>query len=229
MAKRDTYGYRAGLERKKAQRRIQWHKRILAKENISKQMREKHESKIRDLKAAQEATRTRTREGRAIPDRKDKAKMDENLRKLESMNKRSVMYSRASERANKVAQIEINKASVGDESSRFTQEEIQIFYRATQPAWQREGVLVSERNEAILEYYGRSDLGKLVEEVSELNKIALRVSKIMPEEELTEEQAERYANEPDVTDEKPSPPTYQQAVSDYLDRLRSYVISPERQ
>ena len=192
-------------------------------------MREKHESSIRDLKAAQEATRTRTREGRVIPDRKDKAKMDENLRKLESMNRRSVMYSRASERATKVAQIEINKASVGDKSSRFTKEEIQIFYRATQPAWQREGVLVSERNEAILEYYGRSDLGKLVQEVSELNKIALRVSEIMPEEEMTEEQAERYANEPDVLEEKPSPPTYQQAVSDYLDRLRSYVISPERQ
>ena len=75
MAKKGTYGYRAGLERKNAQRRIEWNERILSRQNLPTRTRERHESEIRDLKAAQEATRQRTKSGKVISGRSDAEKI----------------------------------------------------------------------------------------------------------------------------------------------------------
>ena len=227
MAKKGSYGYRAGLERKKAQRRIEWHERILSRQNLPTRTRERHESEIRDLKAAQEATRQRTKSGKVISGRSDAEKMDANLKKLESMNKRATMYSKASERSMKAATLELNKASVGDKSSRFSKQEAQVFYRATQPAWQRAGVSITERNEEILAYYGRTNLAEFVEEVIEANKIAIRAAEVMPEEELSEESKERYDNEADVQD-KPDY-HYGKALDKIMEQMRDYIFEPERQ
>ena len=55
------------------------------------------------------------------------------------------------------------KRTVGEEISGLTKAQVQIFYRATQKAWQN--VPVEQRNEAILKYYHQRDLEKLFNDV----------------------------------------------------------------
>ena len=153
--------------------------------------------------------------------------MDENLRTLERMNARSTMYSKSSERSFRAATVEINKASAGDESSRFTKRQVQIFYKATQPAWQNEDISLQDRNMAIMEYYGRDNLAEFVEEITELNIISLKAGEVQPEEEMTEEQEERYRNEPDVEHDLRSPSVSEQTEK-ILEQMADYIVSPER-
>jgi truncated hemoglobin YjbI len=56
-----------------------------------------------------------------------------------------------------------SKRTVGEEISGLTKAQVQIFYRATQKAWQN--VPVEQRNEAILKYYHQRDLEKLFNDV----------------------------------------------------------------
>ena len=101
-------------------------------------------------------------------------------------------------------QMQLNAASVNAESM-YTKAEVQVFYRATQKAWQREGVSIKERNMAILEYYGYENLAELVSDVLAINKEALDKTKRTPQDEgLTPEQKEAL-EKGDVQEAQQSP------------------------
>lgn len=100
-------------------------------------------------------------------------------------------------------QAQLNAASVNAESM-YTKEEVRIFYRATQKAWQREGVSLKDRNVAILEYYGYENLSELVSDILALNRHALEKAKLTPQEDLTPEQKDA-ADQNDVREAQQSP------------------------
>lgn len=100
-------------------------------------------------------------------------------------------------------QAQLNAASVNAESM-YTKEEVRVFYRATQKAWQREGVSLKDRNVAILEYYGYENLSELVSDILALNRHALEKAKLTPQEDLTPEQKEAL-EQGDVKEAQQSP------------------------
>lgn len=72
-------------------------------------------------------------------------------------------------RANFITQQELNTAEsyhfIGPVQGEFTREEVRIFYRATQEAWENLPAS-ADRNRAILDYYGETDLRSFVEKVT---------------------------------------------------------------
>ena len=70
-----------------------------------------------------------------------------------------------------------SKRTVGEEISGLTKAQVQIFYRATQKAWQN--VPVEQRNEAILKYYHQRDLEKLFNDVLQRNEDVEKANEIL--------------------------------------------------
>lgn len=213
MAKRDTYGYRAERERAKAETRIRGIEGVLRNENLTAPGRERFERKISELREAQFATRQRTREGRIIEGR-TRLTLSAALEKLKGLNRMLDQFIGSARRANKITQSEINAASEGLESSQYTEAEVKVFYRATQKAWNRPDVDISQRNEAILEYYGYSRLSVIMDEVLQQNIAALRAAKLNPFKGMTQEQQEEYetALQSQGSDTEKGSPTYMAAV-----------------
>lgn len=89
-------------------------------------------------------------------------------------------------------------AATADAPSVYTKAETKIFYKATQKAWQRPGVSVKERNQAILEYYGYENLSELVSDILTMNSKAVEASQLFYSEELTPEQREAADEEQDI-------------------------------
>lgn len=226
LAKRDTYGYRAGLEREKAQRRIAAYQKVTRNENLPERVREQARTSIKELRSAINATRQRTKSGRTIKSR-TKEGLDTSLEVLRELNSRGNFYIGRSGQSNAVTQSEINKASVGLESQ-YTRAQVKIFYRATQKAWQKPGIGEHNRNEAILSYYGRTNLAAFVEEVLAQNQVALRAQNALPES-LTEEQRAFYEKEQQVdnADAEKGSPTYMANVITFEAAAR-LINEPER-
>lgn len=92
---------------------------------------------------------------------------------------------------------QLNAATVGAAST-YTKAEAKIFYRATQRAWDREGVKITERNQAILAYYGYENLADLVADVLALNQKAVDKAQEMYTKRKQTEEQDDYADENDV-------------------------------
>lgn len=229
MAKRDTYGYRAERARAMAKTRIAGIKKILAAENLPKKTRAFFENTVRDLRAAQAATRTRTKSGKVIKGR-TKEGLDASLESLKSQIESTTVYTGDRRRAFKFTQNQIKLASVDNPSSMYTKAEVKIFYRATQKAWQREGVPITARNEAILEYYGRPNLAAFIQEVLDVNQSAVKASELNPYNHMTEEQREEYekAQRADTADGEKGSPAYMAGVIT-AEEFADYIVEPERQ
>lgn len=163
---------RARNARDKAQRRIADLKAQLnytTNENIKSRIR-------KDIKRIQRAvsnTRTySTKTGKRMHTSKQVAR---GIEKLSSLLEEFPL--KVPRQKNKLFEVRMNMASnqhiqgpsqnpkrtVGEEISGLTKAQVQIFYRATQKAWQK--VPVEQRNEAILKYYHQRDLEKLFNDV----------------------------------------------------------------
>lgn len=227
MAKRDTYGYRAELIRRKIKTRIKGISTILENKNLPKRLRDSYEATVLDLRMAQAGTRTRTKSGKKIVGR-TKEKLETSLKVAEKLAADTEVYTGNRRRGFLFTQNQLNAASAGADSV-FTKAEVKIFYRATQKAWEGKSSKIN-RNQAILEYYGRSNLESLVEEVLEINKLAVKAASLDPTKFMTDEQREEYekAQQADTTDGEKGSPTYMAAVVT-LEEFQNLVEEPERQ
>lgn len=190
--------------RRQLERRIARTERIKEQYSEGSALRTSYEKKIERLQEAKNNTYTisRTDEGKRV------VKSDREITKgLQEASKELVRSRYLTERGLRnmaSTQMQLNAASV-ENVSEFTQAEVKIFFKATQRAWQREGVSVKDRIPAILEYYGYENLSELVSDILTLNQEAVRNSEIFYEEELTKEQKESLANEQDVKEAQQSP------------------------
>lgn len=192
--KKDTYAYRAQLERAKAQRRIKSLERFASNENISKSTRERAEKGIKQLRASIEATKARVKTDSGYVQR-TKEELDAGLEQLREGNFAGEIYVGRYGESNFVTETEINKASAGLESE-FTSREKSIFYSATKDAWAHAGLSVHARNAAILRYYGFKNLKEAITTILQMNQEQNAAGNNNPEDDMTEEQREAYDREP---------------------------------
>lgn len=98
---------------------------------------------------------------------RDVQEVSANIENMTRVNNQYSSVVQSNRKSNLATQIEINKASVG-ESAEYTEDQVHIFYRATQKAW--ENVPIERRNQAILDYYGYDNLAEAFEEVTSNQK-----------------------------------------------------------
>lgn len=189
--------------RRQIDRRIARTEKILsnAKGTVLEQSYKKKIARLEEAKKATYAT-SRTDEGKRV------IKSDQEItRGLQAASKelsRSRYLTERGARNMTSTQMQLNAASVGA-ASQYTQAEAKIFFKATQKAWQREGVSIKERVPAIMEYYGYENLSELVSDILTLNQEAVRRSELTYKEELTPEQEEALAGEQDEREAQQSP------------------------
>lgn len=96
---------------------------------------------------------------------------------LQRLNQAASLGRGSQARQNFITQQELNTAEsyhfIGPVQGEFTREEVRIFYRATQEAWENLPAS-ADRNRAILDYYGETDLRSFVAKVTRgMNKEAV--------------------------------------------------------
>lgn len=147
-------------ERRKAQRRINSIQKSLNKTK-SEGARKLLERRITNLQNAIDATRTYSKEtGKRI--QRTKLESEHAMNYLRSVNKASDSYVRSNKIQNKATEIEIRRAGHG---GMYTKREVQLFYKETMSAWNRDDVPTNKRNEAILEAYGERNLADLFDKI----------------------------------------------------------------
>jgi hypothetical protein len=211
MAKKKTFADVARTVRRQADTKIKQLERI--KDNAKNEyVREGAERRIERIRQFASGTYYKDSSGKTIEGRSDEYRR----RSLQALARElsSTRYASARGQRNlKSTQVQLNLASAGQESSMYTEAEAKIFYRATQRAWQREGIKPSERNKAILEYYGYENLSDLVSDVLTMNWKAVEASKKRVNyEDETEEQREAR-DENDVREAQSSPTYLTEVVS----------------
>ena len=159
-------------------------------------LKKSYERKISRLEEAKKMTYITTRND----DGKRVTRSETDIRQGMQTAARELSQSRyLSERGRRslaATETQLNAAS-SDRTSVYTKADIKIFDRATQKAWDREGVSIQERNQAILAYYGYENLADLVADVLALNQKAVDKANQMYAKRQTEEQDE-FADENDV-------------------------------
>lgn len=197
--------------RRMADRRIKRLERIIATTGDD-YVRKGAEKRINELRSAAERTYINDRSGKRIADRTDAQRRDA-LKEL-SQNLRETQYiaSERQMRSNEVTISELNKALAGAPSV-YTEAEAKIVLRATQRAWQREGVKLQRRFYEAMSYYGKDNMAAFVSEILTSNTEAIRRAAQTPDMEMTPEQREAAEGEADEKESQQSP--------DYL----GYVIA----
>lgn len=153
-------------ERRKAQRRINSMQKSLNKTK-SEGARKLLERRISNLQNAIDATRTYSKEtGKKI--QRTKLEAEHAMSYLRSLNKISESYVQSNARQNKATEIEIRRAGHG---GMYTKREVQLFYKETMSAWNRDDVPTNKRNEAILESYGERNLADLFDKIVNSGKV----------------------------------------------------------
>ncbi len=227
MAYRKTVGYRAELERKKTATRIRALENILANEKLERNSRKKFENMVDEMRAVSDETRT-YKDGKRIVGRSQED-IEAALSRLTELNESATVYTGDRRRGFLFTQNQLNMASVDAEGSVYTKAEAKIFYRATQKAWQREGIGEHERNEAILQYYGRTNLAAFVEEVLNMNKLANDAAKVLDERRKhdSDDEDTEEAQRNDTSDGEKGSPTYMTLVIT-MEEYDTYIKPPTR-
>ena len=184
-------------EARKAQRRIKALKQQLdIAQSPSAQQRLK--SQIDLYNSAIEATRTYSaKTGKKI---RNKSEIQQNIEYLSRLNEQNAQLVSGSAkarqlRANKATEKMINMASSRktEEAAPYTRTQVQIFYRATQEAWQNSPL--ENRNQAILNYYGMTSLQEVFEQVTgdQRNKDVQRANEIVNNPQDYSEEDRKWA------------------------------------
>lgn len=196
MANSKQYQHRRN-EVRKAQRRIKAIKKLLeASQSTAAQQRLK--SQIDTYNSAIEATRTySSKTGKKI---RTQAEVSQNIDALSRINEQNSQLVNVSAkarqlRANKATQKMISMASSSktENASPYTKTQVQIFYRATQKAWQN--APLEGRNQAILDYYGMTSLQEVFEQVTgnQRNKDVQRATEIVNNPQDFSEEDRKWA------------------------------------
>ena len=210
MAVKKTFSYIARNVRRAADRAITNLER-LARTTKNEYAAQGARQKIETIKDLKKRTYINDAEGKRIVGRSNEERT-EALQALAAQTVSSKFASARGRRNLESTQRQLNLASV-DLPSVYTKAEVKIFYRATQNAWQREGVDFHYRNEAILEYYGYESLSEAVSDVLAMNQKALESSKKTYEEPLTKEQRESADEETDIREAKQYPQYLREVIS----------------
>lgn len=142
-------------ERRKAQRRIKAIDRQLEKTE-SLEARKTLEARKANLEAGIEASRMYSKEtGKKI---RSDIEVERGVKYLEAQTRKATTYVQSHKQQNKATAIEINRAGSG---GMYTKREVQLFFKETQWAWNREDVKPKDRLNAIMEAYGENDLAAL--------------------------------------------------------------------
>ena len=158
------------------------------------------EQRIERLEKAKAKTYVKTSEGETrVPQLRERA-----FSALQNELDSTRYASKQGVKSFKLTQQQMRLASVGDESSIYTEAESHIFYRATQRAWQKEGIPRDQRDEAILDYYGFESLSEAISTVLAANWRAVEKSKQSRKKKQSQEQ-EDMADEIDVKEAQESP------------------------
>ena len=184
-------------EVRKAQRRISaLQQQLTIAQSPAAQQR--LQSQIDRYNSEIEATRTYSSEtGKKI---RTKAEVQQNIESLSRMNEQNANLVGGSAkarqlRANKATEKMINMASSRktEEASPYTRTQVQIFYRATQEAWQNSSL--ENRNQAILNYYGMTSLQEVFEQVTgdQRNKDVQRANEIVNNPQDYSEEDRKWA------------------------------------
>lgn len=203
---------RARNARDRAQRRIDDLKRSL-KDTTSESVRASIKKDIKRIQRAVSNTRTySTKTGKRMHTSKQVERGIEKLSRILEEFPLKVPHQR-----NKSFEIRINQASnqriqgpsrstertAGEDMAGITYDQVRIFYRATQKAWQN--VPVEQRNEAILKYYHQRDLENFFNKVlsEQRNKDVEKANEILanPEDYTDAEKKWAYETIQDNDDE----------------------------
>lgn len=150
---------RARNERRKAQRRINALSKQLSRTE-SAEARTMLETRISNLQHAIEMTKTYSPETHKKI--RTTTEVERGIRYLQAVNEASTSYVKSNKVQNKATEIEIKRAGKG---GFYTRRQIQLFYKETMPAWNREDVSPEKRNQAILDYYGEKNLAVLLDKI----------------------------------------------------------------
>lgn len=192
--------------REKARRRINNLKKTL-KSTTSEHIRSEIRKDIRRLQTASRNTRTYSvKTGKQIHNSKQVARGIEKLSHLVEE-----FPLRGYTQKNRSFQIRINLASsqamqgpvksgaksLSEQMAGLTKDEIKVFYRATQNAWDKPDVPVEKRNQAIMSEYGIRDLEKLFNLVlsDERNKDVVKALDILDNPDDYTDSERKWANE----------------------------------
>lgn len=203
-------------ERRKAQRRINSMQKSLAKTR-SEGARKLLERRISNLQNAIDATRTYSKDtGKKIQSTKLEAEHAMNY--LRSVNNASDSYVQSNRMQNKATEIEIRRAGHG---GMYTKREVQVFYKYTMAAWNRDDVPTNKRNEAILEAYGERNLADLFDKIVNNGKVQEleRAREIIQSPQMYTNEQRRWAYEvlsDNEDDYITSPPTRKGAQVNYI-------------
>lgn len=223
--KKGGEAYKRSLERKKAKRRIA---RLQKEVDATRSEKERYfyKQQIKTLrKQITETYEYNPLTHKATGYSKEDLRIA--ARNLSRTNVASQIGTSSQSRKNFITQQELNTAksygsglSIGE----FTREEVSIFYRATQEAWQNLPSDVN-RNQAILEYYGKTDLREFVHDVLAMNERAVSVAhseiyEVLDETGLVPDESEQ--------DRAWSAEYLSYVVSpDMYEAMKSYITRPE--
>lgn len=172
--KKGSLAEQAGKVRRTAKRRIARLEKEISRTQSEKEQR-LYKAQIETLRKQISNTYQRNPlTNKATGFTEDSVKMA--VQNLQRTNVNSKIGTSSQERKNFITQQELNMARPYSEEvqiGEFTREEVGIFYRATQRAWENYPSNVN-RNKLILEYYGETDLRKFVRAVLEENKEAVQ-------------------------------------------------------
>lgn len=172
--KKGSLAEQAGKVRKTAKRRIARLEKEISRTQSEKEQR-LYKAQIETLRKQISGTYQRNPlTNKATGFTEDSVKMA--VQNLQRTNTNSKIGTSSQERKNFITQQELNMARPYSEEvqiGEFTHEEVGIFYRATQRAWENYPSNVN-RNKLILEYYGETDLRKFVRRILEINKEAVQ-------------------------------------------------------
>lgn len=218
--KKGSLAEQAGRQRKTAKRRIERLQKEISKSNSSSE-RLFYRQQIDVLR--DQISRTYQRDPlthKATGYGHDEVRMA--VQNLTRQNIASNLGTSNQQRKNYLTAQELNRAMsyhfIGPTQSRYTREEVSIFYRATQEAW--EGLpSTADRNRAIMKYYGVSDLEEFVGIVLNANEQAVSKAHEVPTAEYAS--PEDLPQEEDISNRSPSDMWLDYVNTVNLDTLKS--------
>ena len=213
MARKGTLGYRAEHARRVGNRRIERLNEVISNANVSQRIRSWAEAQKNTIVSAMEQTRSYSESGKRIKERNAEY-ISEAISRLQAATEKvmptlTVNPTKKDERINAFTQNQMNMASLSDknpakEPSIYSKEEVAIFYKVTQEIWQRPGVDLEQRNEAILQYFNEErmmhgykpiTLKDLMQAVVSENEEQIRMQKIIDSRKRGEDEYDRMLRE----------------------------------
>ncbi len=211
MAKEPTLGQQTKSARRMGERRIKRLDAAIADANIPQRVREWAKAQKKEIQSAIQGTRQYAKDGHRYKS-KNESYIRKQLDRLNAAVKKVVPNYAPPRDTFKSTQQQINLASSRqtEQSSIYTREEVKIFYRIHQKLWDKSGVDVHERNEAILDALNDQrrekglppiSLAEAMEATIKANKQALEMQKLNPGAKLDEfsrrayEEAQKYDDE----------------------------------